>query len=108
MAELTESGKCLRPAALSDRIVRSGPTFSNTGGVWKVTGSSLPGERRGPFLRQHVKQNGAFLIFEALQPIAERPQIVTVDRPDVAKTQLLEEHAAVKKALSPSLTWCIA
>ena len=31
----------LEPPRFSDRMLRSGPTFSNTGGVWYVTGSSL-------------------------------------------------------------------
>ena len=31
----------LEPPCRSETMVRSGPTFSNTGGVWYVTGSSL-------------------------------------------------------------------
>ncbi len=80
-------------------MLRSGPTFSNTGGVWYVTGSSLACGTPWPFCGQDVQQHRSLLVLHVAQPAAQRGQVVAVDRAEVAEAQLLEEHAAGEEGL---------
>ena len=87
------------PPFLSDRMVRSGPIFSNTGGVWYVTGSSLACGTPCPLSVKTCSSTGPGWSLTVAQPAAQRRQVVAVDRADVAEAQLLEEHAAGEQRL---------
>ena len=45
-------------------------------------------------LREDVQQDRPLLILQVAQPAAQRRQIVTVDRAEVAEAEIFEEHAA--------------
>ena len=80
-------------------MVRSGPTFSKTGGVW-IRHRIVAGLRHAvALLGQDVQQHRALLVLDLLQPVAQGRQVVAVDGADVAEAQLLEEHAAGQQRL---------
>ena len=80
-------------------MVRSGPTFSNTGGVWNVTGSSLACGTPCPFSVRTCSSIGPFWSLRSRSQLRQRRQVVAVDRAEVAEAQLLEQHAAVEERL---------
>ena len=101
IAALTASVYAFAPPFLSDTIVRSGPTFSKTGGVWNVTGSSAACGDAVPLFGEHVQQDRALLRLQVAEDLAQAGQVVAVDRADVAEAELLEEHAAREERLEP-------
>ena len=81
--------------------MRSGPTCSNTGGVWYVTGSSAACATPCPLLVNTCSRSGPFWRLQVAEDLAQAGQVVAVHRAEVAEAEFLEEHAVLEERLEP-------